>query len=85
MKQPTPPAPPEPSRVDVAWLMAIELLASIVVWGLIGWLADLVLRTGPALKVTGLVVGTAAGITLLWQRGSAASYSEDRETNHKHG
>lgn len=56
--------------LDLVWIMAVELVAATFTWGGIGWLADRLLGTAPWLLLTGFIVGSCAGIYLLWQRGA---------------
>ena len=48
--------------------MGVELMAAILTWAGLGWLADRWLGTGPWLLVVGALVGNAAGIYLIWLR-----------------
>jgi ATP synthase protein I len=54
--------------VDHANLMSVELLASILTWTGLGWLADRALGTAPWFIVIGGLIGNAAGLYLVWLR-----------------
>lgn len=56
--------------VDQATSMSTELIAAILTWSFIGYLADRWLDTGPWLLVTGALIGNAAGIYLIYLRSS---------------
>jgi F0F1-type ATP synthase assembly protein I len=57
------------SGVDHASIMSMELLAAILTWTGLGWLADRALGTGPWLLVAGGLIGNAAGLYLIYLRG----------------
>lgn len=50
-----------------AWNAFSYVLAGMLLWGGIGWLAGRALRL-PALVGVGLMVGTAGGLALVWLR-----------------
>lgn len=54
--------------MDQASVMGTELLAAILTWTVLGWLADRWLGTGPWLMVAGALLGNAAGLYLVWLR-----------------
>ena len=62
----------EPSSEGVAGAVLGYLLAGIVVWGFLGWLAErlLDLRTGVGVAV-GMIFGAAGAIYLIMKRLSA--------------
>jgi ATP synthase protein I len=70
--------------VDEASVMGVELIAAILFWGGIGWLADRWLGTTPWLLGVGAMVGYAAGLYLIWVRSErmnrveAAARARDR-------
>jgi ATP synthase protein I len=80
----TTPAPPRPAAVsavasgprtaelfrgmDHAYMMQVELIAAIAVWGGVGWLLDRAMGTRPILLVLGALIGYAAGLYLIWLR-----------------
>jgi F0F1-type ATP synthase assembly protein I len=65
------------SGVDQASVMGVELMAAILVWGGIGWLADRWLGTGPWLLGVGALIGYAAGLYLVWLRSERMNRAED--------
>jgi ATP synthase protein I len=54
--------------MDHASIMSVELLAAILTWTGLGWLADRALGTAPWFIVIGGLVGNAAGLYLIWLR-----------------
>jgi ATP synthase protein I len=54
--------------MDHASIMSVELLASILTWTGLGWLADRALGTAPWFIVIGGLIGNAAGLYLVWLR-----------------
>lgn len=62
--------------VDQANLMGVELIAAILTWTAIGWVADRWLGTGPWLLVVGALIGNAAGIYLIWLRSERMEAAE---------
>ncbi len=64
---------------DFAWILTSDLLAGLLAWGGIGWLADRWLETAPWLLVTGIVVGFALGMYLAIRRADARSRAEEAE------
>lgn len=54
--------------MDQASVMGTELLAAILTWTVLGWLADRWLGSEPWLMVTGAMIGNAAGLYLVWLR-----------------
>lgn len=54
--------------LDQGSIMGVELMAAILTWAGLGWLADRWLGTGPWLLVVGALIGNAAGIYLIWLR-----------------
>lgn len=50
--------------------MGVELLAATLTWAGIGWLIDRQLGTAPWFLAIGALIGNAAGIYLIWLRGS---------------
>ncbi|HJV05531.1 MAG TPA: AtpZ/AtpI family protein [Actinomycetota bacterium] len=66
--------PPRPHRgsayegIGTAWNIIATLLAGMLVWGGLGWLADRWLDTGRLFTAIGLLVGTAGGIYLVYVR-----------------
>lgn len=54
--------------LDQSFVMTVELLAGIVLYGGLGYLADEWLGTGPWLVSLGTLVGLVAGLYLLWLR-----------------
>lgn len=56
------------SGLDQSSVMGLELLAGILTWSGLGWLADRWLGTGPWLLGIGAVVGFAGGLYLVWLR-----------------
>lgn len=63
--------------MDQAYLMQGDLLAAILVWAGIGWLADRALGTRPVLLVIGALIGYAAGIYLIWLRSKRMDAEEE--------
>jgi ATP synthase protein I len=51
-----------PSRLGFAWRLSTEMLAAVVVGGLIGWGLDRVLGTTPFLLIVMVLLGVAAGL-----------------------
>ncbi len=60
------------------WQVSGYLVAGVIVYGLLGWLADRWLHT-TFLVAVGIVVGAAFGIYLAWKRISAVSQPEHPE------
>ena len=54
--------------LDRSSIMGMELVAAILTWAGIGWLADRWLATTPWLFGVGTMVGFAAGLYLVWLR-----------------
>ena len=54
--------------VDQSAVYSVELMAGILTWMGLGWLADQWLGTMPWLMVAGALVGNAAGLYLIWVR-----------------
>lgn len=54
--------------LDQASVMGLELLAGILTWAGLGWLADRWLGTTPWLFGVGAMLGFAAGLYLVWVR-----------------
>jgi F0F1-type ATP synthase assembly protein I len=54
--------------LDHAYMMQVELIAALLIWGGVGWLVDRWLGSGPWLTVLGALVGYAAGFYLIWLR-----------------
>ncbi|HVM12486.1 MAG TPA: AtpZ/AtpI family protein [Actinomycetota bacterium] len=50
----------------IAWTMTAELLAAILVWGLIGAGMDRLVGTGKLFLAIGMVLGAATGIYLVY-------------------
>jgi F0F1-type ATP synthase assembly protein I len=65
------------SGVDQASVMGVELMAAILLWGGVGWLADRWLGTGPWLLGAGALIGYAAGLYLVWLRSERMNQAED--------
>jgi ATP synthase protein I len=58
----------EASAAGVGWAALGYLIAGMAAWGLIGWLADLWLKTHGILIGVGVMVGAAGGIYLVMRR-----------------
>lgn len=54
--------------VDQGSIMGLELVAGILLWGGLGYLADQALGTAPWLLGIGALVGYAGGLWLIWLR-----------------
>lgn len=65
--------------VDQSAVMGVELMAAILTWGGIGWLADRWLQTGPWLLVLGALLGNAAGLYLIWMRSQRMDAADARD------
>lgn len=80
MTTPDPPGRPRrpPARLDAAWVMAIYFVVAVAVWGLIGFVLDLLLTLQPWLTFVGLLIGTGVGL-LLAQRRAGETPSPARE------
>lgn len=61
----TPHQPPEPQsrQFGVAYRVLVEMVAGVVVGGILGWLLDYWLGTRPWLLVATIVLGFAAGMS----------------------
>lgn len=55
------------SGANTGWAVVGTLMAGIIVWGGIGWLADLALGTS-FIKAIGVVVGVVASIYLVLKK-----------------
>jgi F0F1-type ATP synthase assembly protein I len=64
------------SGIDQASVMGVELLAAILTWAGVGYLADRALGTGPWLLLVGSLVGYAAGLYLIWLRSGRMSAAD---------
>lgn len=53
---------------DDGWSLTAEFFSAVLVWTLIGWLADLWLDTTPWLVAGGALLGFVLGIYLMWVR-----------------
>jgi F0F1-type ATP synthase assembly protein I len=62
--------------VDHASVMGVELMAAILFWGGVGWLADRWLGTAPWLLGVGAVIGYAGGLYLVWLRSERMNRAE---------
>ena len=62
--------------VDQASVMGVELMAAILTWGGIGYLADRWLGTTPWLLGVGALVGYAAGLYLVYIRSERMNEAE---------
>ncbi len=64
------PATPRPAEQPVPdpWAIVSTLLAGPLVWGTLGWLADRAWGTGPALTVTGILVGAVSAFYIVYVR-----------------
>ncbi len=56
------------STVDAAWLILSRLIAGIVLYGGIGWLLSLWLGHRAALVATGVIIGIALSLFLVYVR-----------------
>jgi ATP synthase protein I len=56
------------NELDQSSIMSVELIAAILTWGGVGWLADRWLGTDPWLFGLGVMIGFAAGLYLVWYR-----------------
>lgn len=56
------------AETDDGWSHTAEFVSAVLVWTLLGWLADLWLDTTPWLVAAGAVMGFVLGIYLLWLR-----------------
>lgn len=63
--------------IDQAHVMGVELMAAILTWSGLGYLADQWLGTGPWLLAIGALVGNAAGIYLVWIRSARMAAQDD--------
>lgn len=63
--------------LDHSFVMGLELMSAILLYGGLGWLLDRWLGTGPWLFALGAVLGNAAGLYLIWVR-SAGMDARDR-------
>jgi len=64
------------SGLDQSSIMGVELLAGILTWSALGWLADRWLGSAPWLLGVGAMVGFAGGLYLVWLR---SGRMDDRE------
>lgn len=64
--------------VDQASVMGMELVAGILLYTALGWLADRWLGTGPWLLVLGALLGNATGLYLVWLRARRMDADEAR-------
>lgn len=62
--------------VDQASVMGMELVAGILLYAGLGWLADEWLGTGPWLLVLGALLGNATGLYLVWLRSGRMDAAE---------
>lgn len=56
------------AEMDDGWSLTAEFISAVLVWTLIGWLADRWLGTDPWLVAFGAVLGFVLGIYLVWLR-----------------
>ena len=56
------------AETDDGWAATADFVSAVLVWTLIGWLADRWLDTTPWLVVAGAVLGFVLGIYVLWLR-----------------
>ncbi len=64
--------------IDHGSIMGMELMAAILTWTGVGWLADRWLGTGPWLLVAGGLLGNFAGLYLIWIRSERMNAAEAR-------
>jgi ATP synthase protein I len=86
----TPPGqPPEPQsrQFGVAYRILVEMLAGVVVGGLLGWLLDHWLGTRPWLLMAMIVLGFAAGMSNVYRvtRQYAARAERESGSNNNAG
>ena len=62
--------------VDHANVMSVELIASVLLWAGLGWLADRWLGTPPWFLVIGGLIGNFAGLYLVYLRGERMNAEE---------
>ena len=56
------------ANTDDGWSHSAEFVSAVLVWTLVGWLADSWLGTTPWLVATGALLGFVLGTYLLWLR-----------------
>ena len=74
---PAPPLRALARGVDQSAVYSMELLAGILTWMGLGWLADQWLGTEPWVMVAGALIGYAAGLYLIWLRSRDAMQTDD--------
>ena len=74
---PAPPLRALARGVDQSAVYSMELLAGILTWMGLGWLADRWLGTQPWLMVIGALIGYAAGLYLIWLRSGDAMRTDE--------
>lgn len=63
--------------LDHSFVMGLEMVSAILLYGGIGFLADRWLGTGPWLMAIGALLGNAAGLYLLWLRSERMNRAEE--------
>lgn len=59
------------AELDDGWALTAEFISAVLVWTLLGWLADRWLSTTPWLVAAGAVLGFVLGTYLVWLRATA--------------
>lgn len=63
--------------MDSGWAMTVELLTATAVWGGIGWLIDRWLDIEPWAMVSGILLGFALGMYMVFLRAEEQGKAEE--------
>ncbi|MGI8574250.1 MAG: AtpZ/AtpI family protein [Egibacteraceae bacterium] len=70
---------PVADNLDAVVVMGVELVVALVLWTLVGRVADTLLETGPWLTVLGALFGWTVGLAMLRRRASESPVPAERQ------
>ncbi len=69
--------------LDHSFVMGLELMSAVLLYGGAGYLLDRWLGTGPWLFGVGALLGNAAGLYLIWVRSAGMDAANRRDEEHR--